>query len=277
VYPHATEHPPGTTLRKIPVEKPTRLTSPLLLVFLLTELSFTFADCIHASAATTDSVVVTIRVAPVAYIEFPEGFDFVLVVPNDHDDHHNDNDKDDHQPNDWHDGNGDGPDPVIQPVSIPFKVVGNARASLSATPNRFMRLSSGLFFGEALGWMGDRHRNQSGHGHSHHGNGDGNGHGSGEPGRLGYNIIVQFPIWSWWYARLDGWDGYSPRSRSGYASLPGLDGLGTPPLTVDMSRDRQAAYGVIHIVSRRNWTADGKNAGPGDYYGSVTVTLVAND
>lgn len=233
-----------------------------------------------AAGSQSVAVPVTIRVAPIAYIEFPEGFDFVLVVPDDHDDHHGGKDKNkkkDGGHDDWHDGHGDGPDAMIQPVRIPFKVVGNARASLSARPDRFMRLSSGPYFGEALGWTGDRHRNQTGHGHSHHGNGRGNGHGSGVLARLGYNVIVQFPVRSWWYARLDRWDGYSPRHRSGYASLPGLNGAGTPPLTVDMSRDRQAAYGVIHIVSRRNWTADGRNAAPADYYGSITVTLVAND
>ena len=165
---------------------------------------------------------------------------------------------------------------VIKPVLIPFKVVGNAVASISAKPDAFMRVYRGPWLGEAVKQDGDRHKNQQGKGHDDHGNGKGKGHDKGDGGTLGYNVIVQFPIQSWHYANLNGWDGLDGGFRAGFASLPGLNGAGTPPLTANVAGARHGAYGMIHIVARQHWTTDGKDATPGDYRGALEVTLTTD-
>lgn len=249
----------------------TQIVSPLVAGWLLCVAGLSGADAADRKSA---SVPVTIRIAPIAYIDFPDGFDFVITVPEakkgkghdkgkgkGHDDHGNGKGK----------GHDDGV--VIKPVLIPFKVVGNAVASISAKPDAFMRVYRGPWLGEAVKQGGDRHKNQQGKGHD---KGKGNGHAKGHGGTLGYNVIVQFPIQSWHYAHLNGWDGLNGGFRAGFASLPGLNGAGTPPLTANVAGRRHGAYGMIHIVARQLWTKDGKDATPGKYWGSLEVTLTAD-
>ena len=79
----------------------------------------------------------------------------------------------------------------------------------------------------------------------------------------------------WRYASLDGWDGFG-EFLDDFASLPGQDGVGTPPLTTDVSQLGHA-FGMIYIVARKDWTTDGQDAAPGDYRGGVEVTLTADE
>jgi hypothetical protein len=333
-----------------------------------------------AAGSATDSatVDVAVQVLPVAFIEFPDGFDFIITVPDWDDDHHHDGGHDDDHHGGGHDdghgdghhgGNGDdhhggghdgqghddghgggnkheggkgnnggdhradsrdkgsgdkghddkgydsrdkgrdggnkhdervdnrhderdrrgdggrqGKHEVdnshedwqpIAPVLIPFKVRGNALASISVTPDDFMRVHGGFYLGEARREPGDSHRHQNGNGHFNH-NGNGYGHGESTGDTLGYNVIVKFPIASWLYAALDGWDGFGPW-RQGWASLPGTNGDGTPPLTADLSQRRHGALGMIFVLAKRYWTEDGKHARPGRYRGALQVTLTADE
>lgn len=141
---------------------------------------------------------------------------------------------------------------TITPVRIGFTVRGNALASVSVAPDAFMRVADGSLLGEA-------HKQARGS--------DG----------LGYNVVIQFPVPSPSYSGLPGRGGFGswPR-RPDIAHLTGRE-EGTPALSVDMSDRGGIAYGTIHIVARHDWTPSGRNATPGDYTGSVEVTLVAND
>lgn len=311
-----------------------------------------------AQVRDTAVVAVTIRVTPVASIEFPDGFEFVLTVPDHHHGHghgnghgnghnhghgsghdkdHGKDKHDDHGKNgsndkhgkdskssgnsgkkdddkgkkddkkssasskgkhddkgkgggkhddkgggrdddhDHHDHDHDDHHAGIKPVLIPFKVRGNATASISVIPVDFMKVYRGPYLGAATGPQGDRHRNQKGKGHSSHGNGRGHGHGHDGNDKLGYNAIVQFPLGGWHLAHLASWQGFGPGYWSGFASLPGLNGVGTPPLSADLSLRRHGAFGMIYIVSKSSWTIDGKYAAPGNYRGEVQVTLTADD
>ena len=77
-----------------------------------------------ATPAATASVRVTINVEPIAQIEFPAGLNFTLYVP-EHDF--------------W----------PIFPAIIPFKVHGNAVASVTVRPDDFLRISYGPYLGLA--------------------------------------------------------------------------------------------------------------------------------
>lgn len=280
----------------------------------------------QAQVGDSATVSVGVRILPFASIEFPDGFDFVLVVPrdddddhdhdNDHDhDHDRDHDRDrDHGRDDDHDdrhdkdnghktkdkdkdkdkdkwssgaslGNENHHDDDdhdrrrgIEPVLIGFKIRGNAQASISVRPDDFMRVYRGPYLGEATRQGGDdRHRNQHGNGHSNHGNGHGNGHGQGGGGALGYNAIVQFPIHDWRHARQPSWQGYATNVPNGFASLPGQNGVGTPPLSADAAGRRHGLFGMIYVVAKQNWTIDGDDAAPGRYAGTLEVTVTAGE
>lgn len=244
-----------------------------------------------AHAGDTASVRVTIAIKPVAWIDFPDGFDFHLIVPKSkHDDKHGKGH--DHGKGKGHDhGKGKGHDyddehePIILPVVIPFKVVGNAHASVSAKPETFLRLKSGAYLGKAVTVGGSPGHDDHGHGygkgkgHDDHGHGYGKGHDHGHSNpqlganSLGYNIIMQFPMTSWHHANPDNWPVFLASYASGFATLPGIDGQGTRPLTANLAQRPGGTYGVLYIVSRAKWTADGKEATEGIYGGSVELTL----
>jgi hypothetical protein len=142
---------------------------------------------------------------------------------------------------------------TIRPVRIPFTVRGNAQAAVSALPGAFLQIAEGHWLGAALG-------------------------PDGGTGRLGYDVVVQFPVPSPDDAGLPGHGGFGTwPDRDNLASLPGTDGAGTPPLAADMSAQDFEAYGTIHIVARRFWTHDGSDAAAGNYAGAVEVTVVAHD
>lgn len=253
--------------------------------------------CISGPAAaqqrTSAVVPISVLVRPMAWIDFPDGFDFHLYVPDDHshghDDHHNKKGKGhDHHGNGHgygHDGHS-GPR-LIKPVVIPFKVRGNTVATVSARPGAFLRLKSGAYLGKAVrvsGGHGHPHGHDGHHGHDHdddhrkgQGHDKGKGHGHGNPqssgNAIGYNVIMQFPMASWQSANPGSWEIYLASYLNGFATLPGLDGQGTRPLSANLAQRPNGTFGVLYIVSRVNWTADGKEAAEGKYGGSVELTL----
>jgi hypothetical protein len=147
-----------------------------------------------AQAAESASVSVAIWISPFASIDFPDGFDFVIDVPDkkEGNGHHNKQGKghDDHGNGYGYGHDKDGYWPAIKPVLIPFKVHGNALATVSIAPDDFIKIKGGTYLGEALKVGGNHHRNQRGNGHS---KSKGKGHSGRDDGRIGYNVIVQFP------------------------------------------------------------------------------------
>lgn len=91
-------------------------------------------DAAVAQVSDSDSVTVSIVITAQAEIVFPEGFDFYLHV----------SDKKHHR---------------IEPAIIPFKIRGNARASVTAIPDDFLRVYRGPWLGRAerVGAGGDHH------------------------------------------------------------------------------------------------------------------------
>lgn len=82
-----------------------------------------------AQSRSSATVTVTISVAPIANIDFPNGTDFIITVPR----------------------NASPRGATIQPVRIPFTVRGNAIAAVSARPDVFLQAADGTFYGRALG------------------------------------------------------------------------------------------------------------------------------
>lgn len=288
------------------------LTAPLLALAVATGSSFATAQQLHDSAV----VQVTIEVVPTAVVELPKGDGFVLRVPHiphcaprkDRDwawrdrgnrgrsagrnngngrndwDHWRDDDWNRWADNDWWDDWDDwnGRDwqhhgwydrckrwlsdwywPVVRPLRIPFVVFGNALASVSVKPHQFMRIKGGRYLGRATGAGGRT---------------------------LGYDTIVHFPAPRRDYHWLSGWDFYDDWDRwrrwdgfgwlprwSKWAKLPGVNGAGTPLLTTNMLHRGGDAHGVVYIVSRRDFTSDGRKAKPGDYAGTILITVVADN
>lgn len=153
--------------------------------------------------------------------------------------------------------------PVIKPVRIPFTVTGNAIAEVSVRPHQFIKIKSGKYLGKATGPS-----NRT----------------------IGYDTIVHFPAPKSNYFWLSGWDFYddwhdwrrwagfgSLPSWSKWAKLPGTNNTGTPFLGANMVQRGGTAQGVVYIVSRRDFTTDGKKAKPGDYAGTIVLTVVADN
>lgn len=250
------------------------------------------AGCLVASVASaadrdTAIVLVNIRVKPVAWIEFPDGFDFHLHVPKDHGGHGHGHGHDKkgkkkgHDKGKGHDSHGNGHGyghhsgpRLIAPVVIPFKVVGNTVATISAKPEEFLRIKSGAYLGKAVrvGGYGYGHWHSHGHQHGHH-----HGGSSSYGDTLGYQVIVQFPIPSWGHASPGSWEVYLASFLSGFAKLPGLNNKGTPTLSANLSLRPRGTFGVVYIVSKVNWTTDGKEADEGKYGGSVQLTLTPSN
>ena len=76
---------------------------------------------------------------------------------------------------------------------------------------------------------------------------------------LGYKIHLHFPS-----------TGVGQLS----ASLPGNDGVGTPPLTVNLAGGMR--QGEIRMDASQNWTPDGGMAAQGLHVGEVILTLTAS-
>lgn len=225
-------------------------------------------SCVGAYAQKRTSAVVPIKVVirPTAVIEFPEGFDFLLNV----------RDR-------WifdKFGKKKLAFPrftTVDPVLIPFKIRGNAVASVSVRPEEFMRVYNGPYLGAATGPLGG----SSHHGHSYSfsswpSHGGGNPPGGGNR-KLGYNVVVKFPLSAWTTLPLLGWLGFGPGQGPGLAILPGTNGAGTPPLSADLRNRRHGAFGMIFILSKPNWTVDGRIADEGRYGGRVQVTVTASN
>jgi hypothetical protein len=122
----------------------------------------------------------------------------------------------------------------------------------------------------------DGHDNDHHEGHDNgHPDNNHDGHHQGDGDTIGYNIIVQFPLPSWDGASVGGWDGFG-HGRNGFASLPGSDGAGTPPLSANLSQSSNGRLGMIYIVAKDYWTEDGERAAPGRYRGAVQVTVTAD-
>lgn len=153
------------------------------------------------------------------------------------------------------------PWPPVVPARLPFAVEGNARVQVSVLPGSFLRTYGGRYLGRATRTGVEA---------------------------LGYHAIVHFPVatpiyhwvadWLGWddWRQWNGWAGYGYLPIwSRIAHLPGTNGGGTPPLAADLSARGNRAYGVIYAVARRSWTASGTFATPGDYQGSVVITVTA--
>jgi len=240
----------------------------------------------YAHAGDKAHVRVSIAVTQVAWIDFPDGFDFRLYVPEEYKKHSH-KDKKGKGHDHGHNHSQYALPRLIKPVVIPFKVSGNTLASISVKPGQFLRLKSGSYLGKAVRiGSGDHHDHDHGHGHSgkdnkhnkdeRHGHGHGHGHHGNPPSTgnaIGYNIIAQFPIPSWGNANPNGWEMLLASFVSGFASLTGQNNQGTKPLTANLAQRPRGTFGVLYIVSKVNWTADGKDAVEGKYGGSVELTL----
>jgi hypothetical protein len=255
-----------------------------------------------ASAAgkrTSAAVAVNIRVLPTAIIEFPQGFGFFLTVR----DHHNHGRGHDHGDDDGHGHGGKGGhndrkkdksgkykpgkndhdhgrEATVDPVLIPFKIRGNAVASVSVRPEEFMRVYGGPYLGAATGPFGPPYGHAWGHSYSFSSwptHGGGNPPSGGGNKKLGYNVALKFPIPAWTTLPLLGWLGFGPGPGPGFALLPGTNGAGTPPLSADLRTRRLGAFGMIFILSKPNWTVDGRVADEGRYGGRVQVTVTASN
>lgn len=231
----------------------------------------------HAQQRKSAIVPISVLVRPMAEIVCPEGFNFHLYVPpeNKHDDKKGKGHQSHGNGNGYgHDNHGSSGPRLIIPAVIPFKVIGNTVATLSARPDQFLRIKSGSYLGKAVP-IGSGNSHQTGNSQSN-GNKKGNGHGSPPPvsaGPLGYNIIMQFPIASWSAANPSSWEALLVSFLSGFASLTGLNNQGTFPLSANLAQRPGGTYGVLYIVSRDTWTADGSEAAQGKYGGTVELTL----
>jgi hypothetical protein len=261
----------------------------------------------RAEPLDSDSVALKVDVVPIAEIKFPDDFDFFIHVP----------EKKGH--------------PVL-PAILPFKIRGNALATVTAIPDDFLRVKNGPWLGEARrissgghhhywdwkGWKSwhwddwgdghgdddhDRNKNNRRQGRSGDGKagsdqdandrGRGNsdalrrgrgydddddhgGSGSGAT-KLGYNAIVRFPVVTWAHLLPPNWTGFATGIYgNGLSSLPGQNNAGTLPLTANVAGHEHGRLGLIFIVSKRNWTENGKDAQPGKYRGTLEVTVTAD-
>lgn len=188
------------------------------------------ATCCSASAfadsTSSATVHVSITVEPFAQIDLPRGASFALVAPLI-------------------------PRGIVLPAVIPFRVRGNAMASVSAAPDQFMPTQFGTYLGRAHGL------------------------GSHASPSLGYQVIVRFPVPSWLYDRTSVPLWLSIRDHT--AILPETLNVGTPPLDADLRQGTDGVLGLIGIFARRNWSPTGAPVNPGFYEGTVVLTVTANN
>jgi hypothetical protein len=152
--------------------------------------------------------------------------------------------------------------PLIKPVRIPFSVTGNTDVTMSMAPSQFLKIKTSRWMGKATRIGG---------------------------ATIGYHGIVHFPVpaasYGWLLEWLEwddfrlwiNWPGFGRLPAwSLLAHLPGLNNTGTPPLIGHLPLLGNKAWGVIYIVAKRDWTASGQNATPGDYLGNVVITIAPN-
>lgn len=150
---------------------------------------------------------------------------------------------------------------AIGPVRIPFVVEGNVEVTASVSPSAFLRLPEGRYLGRAARSAG---------------------------GTLGYHVVTIFPApslryewvsdWTGWedWGLWHTWNGYGPLPVwSNTADLPGQNGAGTTALLAELPALGNEAFGVIYLVSRRDWTSNRTDAVPGDYQGNVIITITS--
>lgn len=151
--------------------------------------------------------------------------------------------------------------PPVRPVRIPFSIEGNAHVTAAVRPSAFLRIAGNHYLGRAARTGG---------------------------ATLGYHIVTHFPAPSrqyQWVADWMGWDNWALwRTWAGYgllpvwshvAQLPGQDGVGTSALPANLPGLGNEAFGVIYVVARRGWTTNGSDAAPGDYLGSIVITITS--
>lgn len=140
-------------------------------------------------------------------------------------------------------------DPALLALSIPpaatsgpgtlkFRVTGNASATVTATPSNFIEIPAPAYGG----FMGKAV------------------HTSGNE-EIGYNLILYFP-------RL------GPGVQ--IAALTGADGVGTSPLSVDLTQTGGVRDGELLLQANTAWTPHGGIPAYGLYVGEVTITVTAD-
>lgn len=130
------------------------------------------------------------------------------------------------------------PGSTVPSNGVDFRVIGNARAILTAEPDAFIEIPIEGFMGKAVL----------------------NGNA------VGYKLELRFPRTG------------VPGSPIQIAALPGFEeGPTTPPLEVDLTLTGGERLGVLHMESDPAWNDMGTIPLPGIYVGAVTLTLVADD
>ena len=124
-------------------------------------------------------------------------------------------------------------------AAVRFQVSGNAVATVVAEPGEFIEIP-----GDEGGWMGEAKKGAA---------------------RIGYQIQVTFPS-----NVVVG----SPRR---VATLPLTGPVGTPPLSVDLTRSSGKRPGTIDLLASPDWTIEGGLPEAGLYVGSVVLTVTASD
>jgi hypothetical protein len=138
----------------------------------------------------------------------------------------------------------------IDPLWLPFAVRGNAIATVTARPADFMQAPGNR-------WLGAASRD-------------------GSPDRLGYDVVVHFPVSAQSGGTLQteavfGFFGVP----GGFATLPLHQPSGTPPISVDMVEFDRQSLGLIHLLSNPELTSNGSRAATGVYTGLIEVTVTA--
>lgn len=151
--------------------------------------------------------------------------------------------------------------PPVVPARVPFAVDGNADVQVSVQPDEFLRIHTSRYLGQAR---------------------------QSDGATLGYHVVMHFPApsrgyhwvakWLGWdeWQRWNGWQGFGDLPIwSRIAHLPRLIDTGTAPLAASLPTLGNHANGVVYAVARNTWTANGTPARPGDYHGSVFITVTA--
>lgn len=155
-------------------------------------------------AATSATVPVTVTIMPMALFEWIDMGLLYLSVP---------------------------PPSTTPPGTVRFRVTGNAKATLTATPAEFVYIPyEGSYMGKAI--LG--------------------------ASVLGYKVYVLFP---------------STGIGQQTAGLPGTNGGGTPPLTVNLAGGTR--QGELRMDASHLWTPNGEMPALGLHVGEVILTLTA--
>lgn len=160
-----------------------------------------------ANADDPAIVPVEVTVAPFAMLEFLDPASLALTIP----------------------------PPVTTFPGARFRVIGNAQATVAATPSDFVEVPGEGFMGKAVRQLEE----------------------------IGYRIQLHFPR-----APAVG-------SPVQIAFLPGLSGSGTSPLSVDLRITGGEREGEIRLEAHQDWTPHGGMPALGVYEGEIILTLTA--